>query len=399
MTEAIADAVDAVACPLCGHAEAPSLEPGRCPDCDALLEPRLDQDAIAVDRETVETRPFDDLWRYAELLPLAPETAVGLGSGATPLVECPTLADRFGVASLAVKHEGTNPTGTFKDRGQALAIAAAGAAGTEHVALASAGNAGHAAAAYAARAGLQAHVFLPARAGFVQKAMVNVHGADLTVVEGRLTEAGAAHAGAMDEHPDWFSISTPDTPYRREGKKTMYYEVAEQRGWRAPDAVVYPTGGGVGLLGMAKGARELASLGWVDDEPAFFAAQSTGCAPVVAAMDAGAATVEAATDPDTICGGIEVPSVGAGREVLRVLRESGGSAVATDDDAILDAALTVAETEGVALAPEAAATISGLEALVDRGELGADDEVVVLGTGTGLKHADVLRSQLMSQGI
>lgn len=386
-------------CQLCGETADRSLRPGPCPHCGAMLLPDLDLDAIAVTPSDLVDRPFSSLWRYAELLPLEASAAVTLDEGATPLVSCPAMADELGVGSLLLKVEGRNPTGTFKDRGQTLAVTAAAAAGADHVALNSAGNAGHAAAAYAARAGIEAHVFLPARAGFTQKAMVNVHGGDLTVVEGTLDDAGRVYREALADHDEWFPVDTNSSPYRREGKKTLYYEIAEQLGWDAPDAIVFPTGGGVGLLGMAKAADELRHLGWVDRIPPFFAAQSTGCAPVFEAFEAGASDVEPVARPDTICGGIEVPAPGLGREILRVLRETDGAAVATDDDEILDAALSLADKEGIGIAPTAAAAISGVGALVDRDHLGTHDRVIAIATGTGLKEADILRSQLLSHGV
>lgn len=364
-----------------------------------MVEPQLDLSTIDVDKVDLEARPFDDLWRYGELLPISRSAAVSLGEGATPLVECPTIADDLGVDSFALKLEGHNPTGTFKDRGATLSISAAKALGVDDVALASAGNAGHAAAAYAARAGLQAHVFLPTRSSFTTKAMVNVHGADLNVVEGQLSDAGRAFREAMSNNPTWFPVATADTPFRREGKKTMLYEVAEQRAWTPPDHIVYPTGGGVGLLGMYKAATELSELGWIDSIPAFHAAQSSGCAPVVEAFENGDSDIEPVERPDTICGGIEVEAPSAGVEILSVLRKSGGSAVATNDNAILDSALSLAETEGLGIAPTAAAAVSGTAALVENGTLGAEDDVVAIATGSGLKEPDVLRGQLMRHGF
>lgn len=396
--DAIADTYDAIECPRCGWEDDPSLDPPACPDCGAMIEPQLDLEAIEVSRDEVQARPFDSLWRYREVLPLDPDAAISMGEGATPLIDCPGLADDLGVGSFAIKLEGHNPTGTFKDRGATMSISAARAVGAESVALASAGNAGHAAAAYAARGGLDAHVFLPARASFTMKAMVNVHGGDLSVVEGRLSDAGRAYSEALADHPEWHPVATDDTPFRREGKKTMFYEIAEQRGWRSPDHIVYPTGGGVGLLGMHKAAKELRTLGWIDEHPAFHAAQSTGCAPVVEAFEAGVDHIEPAERPDTICGGIEVDAPGSDREVLACLRESGGSAVATDDDVILDAALEVAAQAGIGIAPTAAAAVSGTAALVEAGTIGPADDVIAVSTGTGLKEADVLRSQLMRHG-
>ncbi len=364
-----------------------------------MVEPQLELTALELERAQLAERSFESMWRYAELLPIEADAAVTMGEGATPLLDCPKIADEVGVDSFSLKIEGENPTGTFKDRGATLSISAANALGVEEIALSSAGNAGHAAAAYAARAGLKAHVFLPARASFTMKAMVNVLGGDLTVVEGRLQDAGRAFKSALEDHPEWHPVATDHTPFRREGKKTMFYEVAEQRDWSVPDHIVYPTGGGVGLLGMFKAANELLELGWIDRLPAFHAAQSTGCAPVVDAFNAGADDITPIERPDTICGGIEVNAPGAGVEVLNVLRESGGQAIATDDDAILDAALSVAGLEGIGIAPTAAAGVSGAAALVDEGHISPDEDVVVIATGTGLKEPDVLRSQLMRHGI
>lgn len=396
---AVTETFHEIRCPRCGWSDEPTLDPPHCPDCGAMIEPQIDLGSIDLTREELASRPFDDLWRYEELLPIRHATATTMGEGATPLVDCPTLAEELGVGSFSIKLEGHNPTGTFKDRGAALSVSAADALGVTDVALASAGNAGHAAAAYAARAGLDAHVFLPSRSSFTTKAMVNVHGADLNVVEGQLSDAGRAYRAALEENEDWYPIATADTAFRREGKKTMFYEVAEQRSWQSPDHIVYPTGGGVGLLGMYKAANEFLELGWVDQLPAFHAAQSTGCAPVVKAFEAGADDIEPVDRPDTICGGIEVDAPGAGVEILSLLRDSGGSAVATDDNAILDSALSLAETEGIGIAPTAAATISGTAKLVENGTLDSSDDIVAIATGSGLKEPDVLRGQLMRHGF
>jgi threonine synthase len=371
----------------------------RCPDCGGILDPAYDYDRVDLTRPDLESRRFDSMWRYEELLPFTRESAVSLDEGATALVECPSLAEEMGVGRVLLKDEGRNPTGTFKDRGQTAAVTAAVQHGASDVALASAGNAGQAASAYAASAGLDSHVFLPTRAGFTNKAMVNVHGGDLTVVEGRIGDAGAAFEDALAEHDDWYPVQTFVTPYRHEGKKTMVYEIVEQEGWDVPDAVVYPTGGGVGLLGMHKGATELRELGLIDDVPAMYAAQSEGCAPIVDAIDRGLDRHDPVEHPDTVCGGIEIPDPGASPLILDAVRESGGGAVATSDDEILHAAARVAQREGLEMGATCAAVASGAWALADRGEFDEDDTVVLLNTGAGNKDADVLRSHLMGQGI
>jgi len=370
----------------------------RCAACGGILNPEYDLDTVDLTRAGLDARDPGGLWRYAELMPFPDRVGVSLQEGQTPLVDCPALADAVGVDRLLVKDEGRNPTGTFKDRGQALAMTAAREHGATDVALATAGNAGQAAAAYAARADLDAHVFVPSRAGFTQKAMTNVHGADMTVVEGRIGDAVAAYEDAMADNDGWYSTQTFVTPYRHEGKKTMLYEIVEQLGWTVPDAIVYPTGGGVGLVGMHKGATEFQSLGLIEDRPPLYAAQSEGCAPIVDAVDAGRDHHEPWASPDTICGGIEIPDPGASPLILEALRESGGGAVATSDTAILDAAVEAARSTGLELGGTAGAALSGAFALADRGDLGPGDTVVILATGAGNKDADVLRSHLMAHG-
>ena len=371
----------------------------RCPDCGGILDPTYEYDAIEVTRESLAARPFDSMWRYEELLPFPRDVAVTMDEGATPLVECPTLATELGVERVLVKDEGRNPTGTFKDRGQTVAATAAVAHGATDVALPSAGNAGQSAAAYAARAGLASHVFLPSRASFTAKAMVNVHGGDMTVVGGRIGDAGAAYADAMDDHDDWYSVATFVTPYRHEGKKTMYLEIAEQLDWEVPDAIVYPTGGGVGLVGVHKAAVECRTLGLTDDLPRLYAAQATGCAPIVAALERGIDRHEPWETPDTICGGIEIPDPGASPHILKAIRESDGGAVATDDEAILESGVAVAQSEGLEVGATASAAASGAWELAEQGAFDPDDTVVLLSTGGANKDADVLRSHLMGQGI
>ncbi len=392
-------AFEGLRCVDCEETFDPEEATHRCPDCGGILDPTYDYGSLDVTRETFESRPFDTMWRYEELLPFARDSAVSMGEGATALVECPTLADEMGVGAVYLKDEGRNPTGTFKDRGQTVAMTAAAQHGASDVALASAGNAGQSAAAYAGRAGIDSHVFLPSRAGFTNKAMVNVHGGDMTVVEGRIGDAGAAYDDAMDEHDDWYSVKTFVTPYRHEGKKTMYYETVEQLDWEVPDHVVYPTGGGVGLVGMHKAAEELRDLGLTDETPAMHAAQAEGCAPIVRAFQEGRDVHEPWDTPDTICGGIEIPDPGASPWILDALRESDGGAVATSDEEILDAATTVAAHEGLEMGATCAAAASGASALADDGAFGEDDTVVLLNTGTANKDADVLRSHLMSKGI
>ncbi|SNR52965.1 threonine synthase [Halorubrum vacuolatum] len=388
-------------CVDCGEAFDVETATHRCPDCDGILDPAYDYDAVDLTPDTLADRPFDSMWRYEELLPFTREAAVSLGEGATPLVECPALAEAMGVGRVLLKDEGMNPTGTFKDRGQSAATTAAVEHGASDVALNSAGNAGQAAAAYAARADLDAHVYLPARAGFTQKAMTEVHGADLTVTDpidgnSQIGDAGAAYAEAMEEHPDWYSTKTFVTPYRHEGKKTMALEVLEQLDWEVPDAVVYPTGGGVGLVGMHKAAREVRDLGWTDELLPMYAAQAAGCAPIVDAYEAGADRHEPLADDEvtTACNGIAIPDPGASPLILEAIRESDGGAVANTDHEILDAAIEVARAEGLEVGATCAAAAAGAFTLAAEGEFGPDDTVVLLNTGAGNKDVDTLRAHL-----
>jgi threonine synthase len=221
----------------------------------------------------------------------------------------------------------------------------------------------------------------------------------MTIVEGRIGDAGEAYEAAMADNPDWYSLQTFVTPYRHEGKKTMYYEVAEQLDWETPDHVLYPTGGGVGLVGMYKAAREFTDLGFTDGTPAFWAAQSEGCAPIVKAFEEGNDVHEAWEVPDTICGGIEIPDPGASPWILEALRESGGGAVATSDEEIMSSTVTVAQNEGLEMGVTCSAAASGAWQLAQDGAFDEDDTVVLMNTATGNKDADVARSHLMSKGL
>ena len=392
------DAFAGLDCVDCGERFDAETATHNCPDCGGILDPAYDYDAVDLTRADIEAEPFDSLWRYDALLPFPREAAVSLGEGATPLVECPNLADAMGVGEVYFKDEGHNPTGTFKDRGQTGALTAAAQHDADTVALNTAGNAGQAAAAYAARAGMDAHVWLPERAGYTQKAMVEVHGGELHVVEGEITDAGAAYAERMADE-DWYSAKTFVTPYRHETKKSMVYETIEQLDWEVPDAVVYPTGGGVGLVGMHKGATEFRDLGLTDELPAMYAAQAEGCAPVVRAWEEGESVHEAwgGDNITTVLNGIAVPDPGASPLILDALEESGGGAVATSDEDVLDAAIEIAQTEGLEMGATCAAAASGAFELAAEGELGEDDTVVLLNTGAGSKDVDTLRSHLGEQ--
>ncbi|SER79970.1 threonine synthase [Natrinema salaciae] len=392
------DAFAGLECVACG-ATVDTAESHRCPDCGGSLEPTYEYDAIDLDRETLAARPFDSQWRYAELLPFTRESAVTTGEGATPLVDCPDLAAELGVERVLIKDEGRNPTGSSTDRGASVAVTAAAQHGATDVALPSTGNGGQAVAAYAARAGLESHAYLPSRSGFTTKAMVNVHGGDMNVVGGRFDDAAGAFEEGLAEHDDWYSLAAFATPYRHEGAKTVFYELAEQLEWTVPDAICYPTGAGTGIVGLAKAAREFRELGLTDDLPALYAAQASGCAPIVEAADDGRDEHEPIDHPDTICGELEIPDPAASPRVLDAIRETDGGAVATDDPDILESAVRVAQAEGLEMIPSAAAAASGAWELAERGTFDGDETIVIVNTGSGNKEADVLRSHLMGQGV
>ncbi|QLC34110.1 pyridoxal-phosphate dependent enzyme [Halarchaeum sp. CBA1220] len=392
-------ALAGVTCTDCDESFDAAAATGRCPDCGGILDVEYDLDALDVSRETFENRAERSQWRYRELLPFAREAAVTTNEGGTPLVPVPELADEFGVEAVYVKDEGRNPTGTVDDRAQSVAATAAREAGATDVALASTGDDGQSAAAYAARAGLESHTFVPTRASFTNKAMVNVHGGDMSVVEGRIGDADAAFADAVAEHDDWHPVQVFSTPFAHEGLKTAYFEVAEALDWSAPDHVIHPTGRGAGLHATATAAREFADLGLVDDVPAIHAAQAEGCAPVVRAFEEGRDRHEPWEAPDTICGRIEIPDPTGSPLALAAVRETGGDAVAAPDPEILEGATSLAESAGLELGASSGASVAAAYALAERDAFASDDVLVLVNAGAGSKDDDILRSHLMGKGI
>jgi len=372
-------------CRSCGESYDGSLTEFPCPNCHGILDPQYEYDGIDVTPETLAARS-GSMWKYRELLPVTDsEAIVSMGEGTTPLVDCPRLAEELGVGSLWLKDEGQNPTNTFKDRGQAAAISRANQQGIEAVALNSAGNAGHSASAYAARAGMDCHVFLNHQAGDVKQALVRAHGATLHLCEGKIGDAGAAFTEAREKH-GWYSVKTFQTPYRHEGKKTMGYEIFEAFGWSSPDHIVYPTGGGVGLIGIWKAYQELARLGWIDDgPPALHVAQTTGAAPVVEAIEANAGEHTPWEEPDSIARGVEIPDPGASDWMLEAVSESGGNGVAVSDEDAIHAALTMARRGGPEMCVTSAVALAGTMELAGEGVFGPDESVVVINTGAGCK--------------
>ncbi len=379
-------------CPRCDRERDADVLMNLC-ECGSPLLARYDLASVTTTPEGLADRA-PDIWRYHELLPVrSPAAVVSLGEGMTPLLTLPRLGERLGLQRLLLKDEGLLPTGSFKARGAAVGVSRARELGARALSMPTNGNAGAAWAAYAARASTHLSVAMPVDAPSITRAEVAVTGADLTLVRGHIGQAGhwLAQEVAGRGQPV-FDVSTLKEPYRIEGKKTMALEMAEQLGWRMPDVVVYPTGGGVGLIGMHKALLEIRALGWVHGElPRFVCVQSSGCAPIVRAFEAREPESTSWTDPHTVAFGICVPKALGDFLVLRALYETGGTAIAVDDrDLLADLALA-GRLEGLYLSPEGAATISAVHRLRDIGWLRADDEVVVLNTGSGLIYPDTVQ--------
>jgi threonine synthase len=324
------------------------------------------------------------MWRFRPFLPLAPgEAPITLGEGDTPLLACPRLGEQVGIADLWVKDEAANPTGSFKARGLSAAVTRAVAAGASKFVIPTAGNAGVAAAAYAARAGASVRVYAPRTTPRPILAQIVTFGADLVLLDGHIGDCGkaarawAAETGAMD-------LSTLREPYRIEGKKTLGLEISVQLGWTLPQAIIYPTGGGTGLIGMWKAFAELREAGWVTDPPPrMYTVQSSGCAPIVKAFEAGADRAEPWPDPWTSASGLRVPGPLGDRLILKALKESGGGAIAIPDSTLEEDARLGSRLEGIDFSPEGGAAISAVRVLRERGQLRDTDRVIVFNTGAG----------------
>ena len=359
-------------------------------ECGSPLLARYDLAAAAA-----AVRPADlagrrpDLWRYRELLPLPPaEEPVSLGEGFTPLLPVPRLGASIGLDGLLVKDESVNPTGSFKARGMTVAVSMARRLGAPALSLPSAGNAGSAAAAYGTRAGLPVHVFIPRDTPPLFAVEARALGARVTLVDGVITDAGRAMAEAGRSR-DWFDLSTLKEPWRVEGKKTMGYELAEQLDWRLPDVVLYPTGGGTGIVGMWKAFEEMEAMGWIDARrPRHYSVQCAGCAPIVRAFQSGAETAEPVEHPSTFVSGLRVPRAIGDFLILDAVRKSGGAALAVEDEEVRDAWPEFNQGSGLFAAPEGAATWAALKRLVGRGDVRRHETVVLFNTGTGLKYAE-----------
>ena len=370
-------------CSRCGEKLPPQMAPTICPKDGGPLYVRYDLAGIrrATTRESVNAGP-KSMWRYAAVLPDA--EPVTLGEGLTPLLPSRKYPNLF------MKDDGLNPTGSFKARGMSAAITMLRHDGLKKLAAPSAGNAGGALAAYAAAAGLEAYVFMPKDVPIANSLEVEASGANLTLVDGLISDCGRMVA-ERKEKEGWFDVSTLKEPFRVEGKKTMGYEVAEQMGWSLPDAIIYPTGGGVGLIGMWKAFEEMEELGWVQTgkRPKMICVQSDGCAPIPKALQEGKAASEPWPDAHTLAAGLRVPKAYGDFIILDIVRKSGGTATAVSDDDIMDGVKELASAEGIFACPEGGAALAAYQQLVLNGFLQASDRVVLFNTGSGYKYLDV----------
>ena len=326
-----------------------------------------------------------NMWRYAEVLPEA--EPVSLGEGFTPMLPSREYSNVY------IKDEGLNPTASFKARGMSAAVTMAKAYGLKKLAAPSAGNAGSALAAYAAAAGIEAHIFMPRDVPVANRAECESYGAHVTLVDGLIIDCARMVAEGK-ETEGWFDVSTLKEPFRVEGKKTMGYEVAEQLGWRLPQGIIYPTGGGVGLIGMWKAFDEMEKLGWIGSErPQMVAVQAEGCAPIAKAWDEGKPNAEFWPDASTLAAGLRVPKAYGDYLILDILKQSGGVALTVTDEEIMDALRHWARVEGVFGAPEGAASLAAYRKLLASCFFGEEDSVVLFNTGSGLKYLDVIEQQ------
>ncbi len=370
-------------CRRCGEKSAPQAAPTICPKDGGPLYVRYDLGAIrwSTTRDSLIGGP-KNIWRYAAVLPDA--EPVTLGEGFTPLL--PSRKH----SNLLIKDEGLNPTGSFKARGMSAAITMARHYGLKKLAALSAGNAGGALAAYAAAAGLESYVFMPKDVPIANRLEVEAAGAHLTLVDGSISDCGRMVAERKDAE-GWFDVSTLKEPFRVEGKKTMGYEVAEQMGWALPDAILYPTGGGVGLIGMWKAFEEMEELGWIERgrRPKMICVQAEGCAPIPKAFQQGEPASQMWPDAQTLAAGQRVPKAYGDFIILDIIRKSAGTAIAVSDDAIMEGVKELASVEGIFACPEGGAALAAYGQLVQAGFLKTSDKVVLFNTGSGYKYLDV----------
>ncbi|HEX6717884.1 MAG TPA: threonine synthase [Pyrinomonadaceae bacterium] len=377
-------------CGLCGLEHEAHRLHNLCRACGKPLLVRYDLDRakVTLRRETLAARR-SDLWRYREVLPVEDDkNIISLGEGWTPLLRAPRLARRVGIHELYIKDESQNPTQSFKARGMATAVSMAKELGVKKLAVPSAGNAAGALAAYAARAGLDAYIFMPRDTPRANVVECQQTGARVTLMDGLITDCGA-EVGRRKEKEGWFDVSTLKEPYRIEGKKTLGYELAEQLQWRLPDVIVYPTGGGTGLIGMWKAFDEMERMGWIGGgRPRMVTVQAEGCAPIVRAFEEGNRFADEFPNAATTASGLRVPKAIGDFLILDALRQSGGTAVAVTDEELIAATREIGSLEGIFCAPEGAACLPALRQLMESGEVRKTDRVVLFNTGSGVKYME-----------
>lgn len=381
-------------CSSCGKTYPPDELHTTCPKCGKVLLARYDLGAARhhLSREIVRMRPAD-MWRWFELMPIRdPANIVTLGEGCTPLLHAGRLGEALGTDTLFIKDEGRNPTGSFKARGLSAAVSKARELGVKAIAIPSAGNAASALAAYGARAGIKVYQFVPQDVPLMMRKEAHQYGAHMIMVKGLINDAARLVREGVKRF-GWFDVSTLREPYRQEGKKTMGFELAEQLDWKLPDAVIYPTGGGTGIVGMWKAFEELERLGWIDTKrPKMIAVQAEGCAPIVRAFHAGQRHAELFPNAHTIAPGIRVPVAFGDYLILDIIRASGGTAVAVSDEEILRDMREMATLAGVFASPEGAATLSAYKRLRATGFLSADELVVLFNCGSAFKNAELIEA-------
>jgi threonine synthase len=378
-----------LSCPVCGKSFYADQVQTFCPDCIAPLMANYDLMSIrdVLDRNLVSHRP-KGMWRWTELLPVShQENIISLGEGDTPLLRLNHLGRELHLSNLFLKDEGLNPTGSFKARGLSSAVSKAKELGINKMVIPSAGNAGGALAAYAARAEIDAFIYMPKSSPSSNIVESMITGAAVELVDGLIDTAGK-YADEKATSEGWFNMSTFREPYRVEGKKIMGYEIAECLGWKLPDVIIYPTGGGTGLVGMWKAFIELETLGWLDTKikPKMIAVQAEGCAPVVEAFNAGKVTCDFWENAHTLATGLCVPKSFADQIILKYIRESNGTAISVSDDEIIQSQRRLAQKEGIFSCPEGAATVAALDKLVKRGAIHPEETIILFNTGSGLKY-------------
>ena len=377
-------------CGLCGTKHEAHRLHNLCTACGKPLLVRYDLERakMFLKKESLAARR-PDMWRYREMLPLErDENIVSLGEGWTPLLRATRLGRRVGVPDLFIKDESQNPTQSFKARGMAAAVSMAKELGVKKLAVPSAGNAAGALAAYAARAGLKSYIFMPRDTPRANVVECQQTGAHVTLMDGLITDCGA-EVGRRKEKEGWFDVSTLKEPYRVEGKKTLGYELAEQMEWRLPDVIIYPTGGGTGLIGMWKAFDEMEQLGWIGSKrPRMVTVQAEGCAPIVRAFEEGNRFADEFPNAATAASGLRVPKAIGDFLILDALRASGGTAVAVSDEELIEAVHDIGAVEGVFCAPEGAACLPALRKLVESGEVNKHERVVLFNTGSGVKYME-----------